>query len=95
MFINSVVDDRVKLSNNIIINTNYIVLCTRLTPNFFLLNPSFRADIRLSCKAKLEGNWTKKNVQVDSKINQLLPNLNSILKTMLPETVKIPLTGKL
>ena len=69
-------------------------MCTGWTPNFSPFSPSLRADIGLPCKTKLEGKWTEKDAHADSKVDQLLPNLNSIPKAMPTGTVETPSTGE-
>lgn len=86
--IESLVDERVRLSNGTVIDADYVVMCTGWTHNFSPFSMSARAEIGLPCKADLDEKWAKKDAQADCTVDQLLPNLNSIPKEM-PKEAKI------
>ncbi len=57
-------------------------MCTGYTRNLSPFSPSLRADIGLPCDAPPEYEWAKKDAAADLRVDQLLPNLNSIPKVM-------------
>ena len=63
-------------------------MCTGWTHNFSPFSMSARAEIGLPCKADPDSNWAEKDAQADCRVDQLLPNLNSIPKEM-PKEAKI------
>lgn len=69
-------------------------MCTGWTHNVSPFSPDLRAGIGLPCSADLEGKWAKKDAQADFKVDQLLPNLNSIPKIMPKEVKELTVTGQ-
>ena len=68
-------------------------MCTGYTRNLSPFSGSLKAEIGLPCDTQLENEWDEKDAEADLRVDQLLPNLNSIPKVMPKEAKKmIPTT---
>lgn len=76
--IESFADNVVHLKDGKNIPTDFVLLCTGWKDGLSTFDSKLRAEIGLPSAADLDQSWLKLDAEADAKVDELLPNLQSI-----------------